>query len=135
MPGNCARENLGLGESRTGFPVHLQYLRIFYQCILWISLKLRLKAVHSNALYSRSIVYSGPGDATLPMGNAIARCAELLIPKQNFTPKTFAGGPRSSSLSRIFERSMRHVRRNVIWAPRLAGLPVKIVYSCLQRKG
>ncbi len=86
----CER-NLGMGKSSTGSPLHLQPVRIFYQCILWISLKLRLKVAHSNALYSHLILFRA-WRGHRAHGHAIARCAELLIPKQNFTPKTLAGG-------------------------------------------
>jgi len=59
----CDR-NLGLGESTTG-PDTYNTCGFSIKCTLWISLKRRLKAVHSNALYNRGY---GPGNATVPMG-------------------------------------------------------------------
>ena len=116
--------NLGLGETRTGSPLHLLCLRVFYQCILWISLKQRLKAVHSNALYNRAIL--------LRASKCHSGMQCLMRGIIDSETKSHAENLRRKAsvvrLSRaLFERSMRHVRSNMIWAPRLAGLPANIV--------
>jgi len=42
--------NFGPGESKRGSASHSLCLRFSIACILWISLKLRLKAIHSKSI-------------------------------------------------------------------------------------
>ncbi len=72
--------NIGLGESRTGSPFHLQCLRFFIECILWVSLKTRLEAAHSK--FKCALRPSHPVQATLLVGRQNLGLAHYF--KRNF---------------------------------------------------
>ena len=65
----CA-DNIALGESPTGSHLQSQCLRFFLECILWISLKLCLKAVHLKVNAAAPVQNIPPFSASSPTGSA-----------------------------------------------------------------